>query len=74
VTADPNAMLHNAPLRDFGEANVRFGSKADIGSPAIDVRFTPKSELMHRSRKRLFDHRVGGHLNGYGHVVAKRLD
>jgi hypothetical protein len=22
---------------------VRFGSKADIGSPLIDVRFTPKS-------------------------------
>jgi hypothetical protein len=24
-------------------ANVRFGSKADIGLPAVDVRFTPKS-------------------------------
>jgi len=23
--------------------NVRFGSKADIGGPPIDVRFTPKS-------------------------------
>ena len=23
--------------------DVRFGSKADVGSPAIDVRFTPKS-------------------------------
>jgi hypothetical protein len=28
-------------------SNVRFGSKADIGLPAIDVRFTPKSG--HRS-------------------------
>jgi hypothetical protein len=24
VIANPNAMLHNAPLRDFGDANVRF--------------------------------------------------
>ena len=29
------------PLRDFGEANVRFGSKADIGACPGDVCFTP---------------------------------
>jgi hypothetical protein len=28
---------------------------------------------MHRSKKRLFDHLVGGHLNGHGHIKAKRL-
>jgi hypothetical protein len=37
--------------------DVRFGSKADIGLPAIDVRFTPKSghsseaELAERSQQ-----------------------
>src|SRR5262249_1989881 len=30
---------------------VRFGSKADIGEGATDVRFTPKSGLMHCSKK-----------------------
>jgi hypothetical protein len=30
------------PLRDFGEANVRFGSKTDIGLALVDVR-TPKA-------------------------------
>jgi hypothetical protein len=23
-------LFHNLPLRDFGEANVRFGSEADM--------------------------------------------
>src|SRR6516164_2264538 len=32
-----------AALRDFDPAYVRFGSKADIGGGAADVRFTPKS-------------------------------
>src|SRR6516225_735321 len=32
-----------------------------------------KSGLMHRSKKRLFDRLIGGHLNGHGHVEAKRL-
>jgi hypothetical protein len=31
------------PLRDFGETNVRFGSKADIRPKKRDVRFTPES-------------------------------
>jgi hypothetical protein len=30
-------------LRLLAAANVRFGSKADIGARPIDVRFTPKS-------------------------------
>jgi hypothetical protein len=53
--------------------NVRFGSKADIGGPPIDVRFTPKSGhrnsvtecplcaksgLMQCSKKRLVDHLI----------------
>jgi hypothetical protein len=31
------------PLRDFGEANVRFGSKADILEGLRDARFTPET-------------------------------
>jgi hypothetical protein len=54
--------------------DVCYWHKADISRLSSNVRFTPKSELMHRSRKHLFDYRVGGDLNGYGHVVAKRLD
>jgi hypothetical protein len=34
------------PLRDFVDANVRFGSKADIGEGAIDVRFVPKADIL----------------------------
>jgi hypothetical protein len=30
-------------LRDFGEANVRFGSKADIPAINCDVHYSPKS-------------------------------
>jgi hypothetical protein len=30
-------------LRDFGDANVRFGSKADIASINRDVRYSPES-------------------------------
>jgi hypothetical protein len=30
-------------LQQNGLADVRFGSKADVGSPLVDVRFTPKS-------------------------------
>ena len=33
---------HNVPLHGCG-ANLRFGSKADIGEAETDVRFTPKS-------------------------------
>jgi hypothetical protein len=33
------------PLRNFGEANVRFGSKADIGRVSSDVRFVPKADI-----------------------------
>ncbi len=36
-------MSHNVSLRDFGEANVRFWSKADMELAPVDVRFTPKS-------------------------------
>src|SRR5262249_26075244 len=31
------------PLRDFGDANARFGSKADIGVHPRNVRFTSES-------------------------------
>jgi hypothetical protein len=31
------------PLREFGDANVRFESKADIPPKKLDVRFTPES-------------------------------
>jgi hypothetical protein len=31
------------PLRDFGDANVRFGPKVDIQRGLTDVRFTLKS-------------------------------
>ena len=34
-----------AALRDFDPAYVRFGSKADIGGGAADVRFTPKADI-----------------------------
>jgi len=34
-----------------GAPDFRFGSKADIGEGATDVRFTPKSGLMHCSKK-----------------------
>jgi hypothetical protein len=33
----------------FGSTDVRFGSKADVGSASVDVRFTPKSG--HRSAR-----------------------
>ena len=36
-------QLPKSPLRDFGEANVRFGSKADIAMVQLNVRFTPNS-------------------------------
>jgi len=42
------------PLRDFGETNVRFGSKADIHPPSADVRFTPKSGHQSFSEERAF--------------------
>jgi hypothetical protein len=32
-----------APINKKQAANVRSGSKADIGLPSVDVRFTPKS-------------------------------
>jgi len=31
------------PLRDFGGANVRFGSEADVATDRLSVRFTPES-------------------------------
>ena len=31
------------PLREYGEANVRFGSKADMSQCNRHVRFTPES-------------------------------
>jgi hypothetical protein len=43
VRAVATVRYSRVPLRDFGEANVRFGSKADIAAPPINVRFTPKS-------------------------------
>ena len=53
-------------------ADVRFGSKADIGRPALppkadmvrhdrDVRFVPKADILRCGKKTsLFDHLVGG--------------
>jgi hypothetical protein len=35
--------IPSMPLRGFGEADVRFGSKADIAVRLREVRFTPKS-------------------------------
>ena len=37
------STFHNPPLREFGEADVRFGSKADVTLLNFDVCFTPKS-------------------------------
>jgi hypothetical protein len=47
----PHGLAEGRPTRpqplcapqQISAANVRFGSKADIGEDAIDVRFTPKS-------------------------------
>jgi hypothetical protein len=38
----------------LGRGNVRFGSKADIGEGANDVRFTPKSGHLHADAPTLF--------------------
>ena len=37
--------FHRIPLRDFGEPNVRFGSKADIAKCDGHVRFVPKADI-----------------------------
>jgi hypothetical protein len=35
-------------LLPYTRANVRFGSKADIGLALVDVRFTPKADIAER--------------------------
>jgi len=42
LTGGMGSDRHFAQQQSSGP-NVRFGSKADIGVPPIDVRFTPKS-------------------------------
>jgi hypothetical protein len=43
-------LFHNLPLRDFGEANVRFGSKPDVTLLNFDALLYP--------RKRTFAHAI----------------
>jgi hypothetical protein len=42
VNARPT--FHNPALREFDEADVRFGSKADVTLLNFDVRFTPRKQ------------------------------
>jgi hypothetical protein len=56
---------------------VRFGSKADIGAPPIDVRFTPKSRHKSWPRLRLAQLRQLRHVGRnpsrlvFGHAEAR---
>jgi hypothetical protein len=47
-------------------ADVRFGSKADIGAYLRDGRFTPKS-----GHACLFDYLIGCHEESFWHYQAK---
>jgi hypothetical protein len=47
--------------------------KADIAQHGGNVRFVPEAAVSNRGNVSLFDHLVGGHLNGHGHVEAKCL-
>jgi hypothetical protein len=56
--------------RHVATFNVRFGSKADIGLPAIDVRFTPNSG--HRSARWHYQLCAKGGFMQYSNLVVIR--